>query len=320
MVFWLALVPLLLLLGWLALRACALNWPSGAPLLPFCPAGAAADPNAALLERERVRGLTLEARLEQLQMVLADTPPCPGGPTNQPPGEIARLPDGPAAVVPGGPVAIGPGVADPAPPLGPEPAAVSPPLPEQIPGQTEAADVAPPETPDVPGPPDTPPLPDLAADRPEDGTEPPDSTVERPDETPLPPDGADLPIDESGFDDRDLAALEGCWNLASDYRITNPDTGEVAATDAWQMCFDDQGRGTQTLDFENGTRCEGRVQAQFEPDGSLRVIDLGNVPCDNGLAIVQRVIDCSRQADGSVDCTTSHVTPPAFPVPVRFQR
>ena len=148
------------------------------------------------------------------------------------------------------------------------------------------------------------------------------------DQWPIPPDipaeppgeDADLPIDEDGFDDRDLAALEGCWNLASDYRITNPDTREASGTESWQMCFDDGGRGTQTLEFENGVRCEGRVQAQFEPDGSLRIIDLGNVPCDNGLAIVQRVIECARQPDGSVDCTTQHVTPPAFPVPVRFER
>jgi hypothetical protein len=280
MIFWPALVALLLLLGWLALRACALTGPGGAPLLFYCPAEARADPRADLLRREQSRGLSLEDRLNRLRLALADAPPCPGEPAEAEPGEVAMLPEETGR--------------EPVPEEGPE---LDRPVPPEL------AEEAPPDQPEAP--PEVPQPPEI---------ESPDSPAEPPRED------ADLPIDEEGFEEQDIAALEGCWNLASGYRITNPATGETAGTESWQMCFDADGRGTQSLVFENGVRCEGPVQAQFEPDGSLRIIDLGNVPCENGLSIVQRVIECGRQPDGSVDCTTRHLTPPAFPAPVRFER
>lgn len=314
LVFWLTLAPLLGLLFWLALRACALTWPGGAPVFFFCPAEAAADPRAALLEQERIRGLTLEDRLERLRLALANAPACaapPEPPAEElPPEEVAILPEEPAEVVPDGPDGGGTPVAEPPPEEArpPEQETVpdaAPPV-EPPPDPAEEEERTPPEPEPVPEPPPPPPPPE---------TTPPD----RP-ETPPDAEDADLPLEEEDFEDEDLSSLEGCWNLASDYTITNPDTGESAQTESWQMCFDSDGRGTQTLEFENGLTCEGRVQAQFEPDGSLRIIDLGNVPCENGLVIVQRVVECSRQPDGSVDCETRHVTPPAFPAPVRFER
>jgi hypothetical protein len=346
LVFWLALIPLLALSGWFALRACALTWPGGAPVFFFCPEDATAGPRAGELERARIRGLTLEERLERLRLALADAPACPVPPGADPP-EVALLPERPEAAVPedGAIVEAVPDGAAPEdeapveePPV-PEPPVPEPPVPEppveapieeppspEMPPEEETAEDPPPVEPEPPPVEDAaeeePPVPEPPLD------EEPPAVPEPPETTPQPPEPPDaeageadddLPVPEDGLDERDLSMLEGCWNLASDYRITSPATGESAATESWQMCFDDRGRGTQTLAFENGVNCEGRVQAQFEPDGSLRIVDLGNVPCDNGLSIVQRVVECSREG-GSVDCTTRHVTPPAFPVPVRFER
>ena len=86
------------------------------------------------------------------------------------------------------------------------------------------------------------------------------------------------------------------------------------------MCFGADGVGTQSLTFENGLRCEGGVHAQFDEDGDLSIIDLGNVPCEGGRGIDQRVTRCERGPGGSVACTIQHTTPPEFPVPVRFER
>ena len=192
-----------------------------------------------------------------------------------------------------------------------------------------AADPRPPEEPVVvaEAPPGvgTPPIPVPTPDR----TEPPTPDTPRP-ETVLPdgvepPGGADAEpapeIPEEDWEERDVSFLEGCWTLITNYSITRTDTGQVFDTQDWEMCFDGSGLGDQRLSFDDGNlNCTGTVRARFGPDGTLTLVDRGNVPCDNGSAIDQRILTCERMPDGTADCNTRHTTPPFYPVPVRFQR
>ncbi|NBC31426.1 MAG: hypothetical protein GVY13_01995 [Alphaproteobacteria bacterium] len=217
-------------------------------------------------------------------------------------------------------------------PEGPEtPEGAEPPLPPETPETPEVPDTdsQPPTPPAVPEPPPLEDRPDGQRDEGPDtdpDTDPdsdpdtdPDSDRDTgPDTTPpLPPEQPDLP--EEVLEEGDIAQLQGCWSLVSPYSIRSRETGETYGTRDWEMCFGPDGSGTQTLTFENGLTCEGPVHAQFDETGNLEVIDLGNVPCEGGRGIDQRITRCERQ-DGRVDCTTRHMTPPEFPVPVRFER
>ncbi len=199
---------------------------------------------------------------------------------------------------------------------------------DRTPPEPPRPDLAPADTPQAPRPGRQPPAP---ADQRPPGTNPPDTNPpqatpgdRRPGDTdpanPTAPVPRHNPVPERNWRDRDVSFLQGCWRLASDYRITRRDTGEVFATRNWQMCFDGQGNGTQTLVFDNGLRCEGPVQAAFTPGGSLAITDTGDVPCSNGSTIDRRITECRRLPDGTADCTTQHTRPPRYPLPVRFQR
>lgn len=201
------------------------------------------------------------------------------------------------------------------------PEGAGPPLPPETPEAPETAET--PQTPDPdaqpptpPAVPEPPPLEDRPEGQPDEG---PDTDRDTgPDRTPpLPPEQPDLP--EEVLEEGDIAQLQGCWSLVSPYSIRSRETGETYGTREWEMCFGPDGTGIQTLTFENGVTCEGSVHAQFNESGNLEVIDLGNVPCEGGRGIDQRITRCERR-DGRVDCTTRHTTPPEFPVPVRFER
>ena len=187
------------------------------------------------------------------------------------------------------------------------------------PPRSITADPRPPDLPivvaDVPPGSDTPAVPMTPVD-PAVGT-PPDPAVR--------PEGANAESEEEipqeDWEDRDVSFLEGCWTLITNYSITRTDTGQVFDTQDWEMCFDGSGLGRQRLSFDDGNMtCSGMVRAQFGPDDTLTLIDRGNVPCDNGSAIDQRILTCERLPDGTADCDTQHTSPPFYPVPVRFQR
>lgn len=354
---WVGLGLVLAAAFWLALGACGLGGPGGRPWLAFCPDPAVEADRRAALNAAQMRERLLEAHLDRLRLALAAAPPCPGiadqqppareaGPSRpvvpvpgepgdalNPPAEISEIPveEAPAiidqdTVEPGSEPGTEPGTEPEAPVPEPPPVAeaesedertdpealetetpegTEPPLPPQI---TET-------DPEIGEPPPAVPEPPLPEERPADD---PDAAQDR--TPPLPPERPDPPdLPEEVLEEGDIAQLEGCWSLASPYTIRSRETGETYGTRDWEMCFGPDGSGTQTLTFENGLTCEGRVHAQFDENGNLEVIDLGNVPCEGGRGIDQRVTRCERQ-DGSVDCTTRHTTPPHFPVPVRFEQ
>jgi hypothetical protein len=119
-----------------------------------------------------------------------------------------------------------------------------------------------------------------------------------------PPPRADLP--EERWRQRDLSMLEGCWNLDSDYSIRNRVTGIVTRVRSWQMCFDRNGRGRQTLVYENGVRCDAPAVARFEQD-TFVIDDTQDVQCDDRSRIFQRRAICRRVSDQRAQCDSVHV-------------
>lgn len=118
---------------------------------------------------------------------------------------------------------------------------------------------------------------------------------------------ADLPSDPDGlnretFENRDIAVLEGCWDLDSDYQTQNVNTGRVTDYNRWHMCFDDSGRGTQTMQGTDGTTCQGPVEGRFDNDGRLMIDDGAPLPCSNGSQIFRRVTTCQLDDTGRADC------------------
>lgn len=99
----------------------------------------------------------------------------------------------------------------------------------------------------------------------------------------------------------DEQALAGCWDLISDYSIRDQSTGASYPVESWQVCFDEQGQGEQRLRYENGVQCNGPVRADIS-SGTLRISDIGDLPCSNGFRIFERVTDCQLTGSGRVRC------------------
>lgn len=118
----------------------------------------------------------------------------------------------------------------------------------------------------------------------------------------VPPD-PNAPLTEEGWDNRDLAMLFGCWELDTTYRTRDVDTNEIRSYSKWQMCFDLQGNGTQSMQANDGTLCEGTVQGAFQND-RLSLIEPGNLACADGSYIHQRQITCAPAPQGQASCDT----------------
>ena len=112
------------------------------------------------------------------------------------------------------------------------------------------------------------------------------------------------PLKPEGWANRDLGMFYGCWNLDTTYRTRNIDTGTIRTYRQWQMCFDTQGNGRQRMRADDGTVCEGTVQAQYAGTGSLGLIEPGNLACSDGGYIHQRQISCVSAAGGRASCET----------------
>ncbi len=135
--------------------------------------------------------------------------------------------------------------------------------------------------------------------------------VERADVTPPPPPRPDVPLqrpsdpeglDRGSFESRDISVLDGCWDLDSDYRTRNVDTGAITDYTRWHMCFDQTGSGTQTMQGTDGTTCQGPVQGRFDDAGRLIMDDGAPVRCSSGGTIFRRVITCELDDAGRADC------------------
>lgn len=121
----------------------------------------------------------------------------------------------------------------------------------------------------------------------------------------LPASRAEAPsaIDPDAWGDRDVSLLEGCWELDSDLRFIDDLTQELRAADAWTMCFDADGNGSQNLSLDGVITCTSdEVSAAFDAAGDLIVRDNADVQCSDSSYIYERVITCALAGDGTAAC------------------
>jgi hypothetical protein len=118
------------------------------------------------------------------------------------------------------------------------------------------------------------------------------------------PPSATAPITQEELLKADLSALYGCWSLGSVYQTRDVDTGKIVSYPSWRMCFDTRGNGKQVMEGDDGSTCEGPVQARIENPGKLILGEGGNLACSDGGYIHRRDIACGAQATGGVICGT----------------
>jgi hypothetical protein len=144
---------------------------------------------------------------------------------------------------------------------------------------------------------------------------PPEPPPPPPPPPPAPPQRAELPQDR--WDRGDLSMLQGCWNLDSDYRTRDVDTGRIDTVRSWRMCFDAGGRGRQTMIYSNGRRCEGPVAGRFEGQ-TLIIDDTADLPCQDRYRVLHRVGRCERAGDDRAECVTRSLNAPRGGAGSRF--
>lgn len=138
---------------------------------------------------------------------------------------------------------------------------------------------------------------------------------------PAPPPAEPPPdLAEEAWEEQEIGMLEGCWERISNMVIDDVDTGETYDVRHWEMCFAADGTGEQRLEFENGAVCSGPIEAEFLPDGRLRIRDLQDVPCDDGRAIYAHIAECTRMPDGTAECIARQPEIGRAGIPSTFRR
>lgn len=165
--------------------------------------------------------------------------------------------------------------------------------------------IEPPKPPPVVVPPPQPPPPEPPKPEPPKPPPPP-SPPPMPPPKPAPP--VDLP--KQAWEQRDLSALEGCWVLGREYRVTAYDMfnrpSEQGVTRAARMCLDRAGHGTEASksDFPSGrVSCEAPVMAGFGDRGTLS-IQRPTVMCSPPrMRWTGGYMSCVRRDDSMALCT-----------------
>ena len=112
-------------------------------------------------------------------------------------------------------------------------------------------------------------------------------------------------MDAEQWEEQDIQMLEGCWALDSNYRLRDKDTGAISTVSSWNMCFDANGIGNQTLRFDDGTTCRSGTSARFNSVGQLEIRDDANVHCSDQSYIYKRIMTCDHQSDGTASCQST---------------
>lgn len=120
----------------------------------------------------------------------------------------------------------------------------------------------------------------------------------------------------------DVQALEGCWELDSDYQLEDEQTGEVFGARAWEVCFSDDGSGDQTLSVTEGSLCQSRVNASFPDLSTVTFRDATDLRCRGGRwgFVYARSTTCQLGDDGKAQCITNDIRNPEFVQPVTLRR
>jgi len=126
----------------------------------------------------------------------------------------------------------------------------------------------------------------------------PQAPAPAPRPSPAAPPRADLPQDR--WDRRDLAMLEGCWNLYTAITVFNENGTQASKIRSWRQCFDGHGTGRQTIALEDGRQCEGALAASFGQDAVLRVTE--PTACHGTLHLSRNERLCRRLGDDEAEC------------------
>ena len=130
----------------------------------------------------------------------------------------------------------------------------------------------------------------------------PPARPQPPEPEPEPEPEPQVGMDAEQWEEQDIQMLEGCWQLDSHYQTQDVQTGAVSTVASWNMCFDADGVGSQTLQFDNGKTCRSGTTARFNAAGQLEIRDNSNVNCSDRSYIYQRVMTCDLQPDGTASC------------------
>ncbi|GGC40125.1 hypothetical protein GCM10011504_18170 [Siccirubricoccus deserti] len=131
---------------------------------------------------------------------------------------------------------------------------------------------------------------------------PPERRAEAP---PPPPQRRELP--QERWDRGDLAMLEGCWRNTAEMTTIDSATRQRNPLRSWQMCFDRNGRGRQSLVWVDGQRCEGPIQASF--DGPRMQISEPQ-RCEGRRWLYTGRQECVRINDNEAECTRTQTDGP----------
>jgi hypothetical protein len=138
-----------------------------------------------------------------------------------------------------------------------------------------------------------------------------------------PPPRADLPEDR--WNRRDLSMLEGCWKRYTNMSIRNVQTQRVLPARDWEICFDADGHGRQTIVLDSGARCSNDLAAHFNGDGTLEFEQPARCAFDRDTGVAElfrtRTI-CRRESDIEASCeaTTTEGPSKGHTVPGRVRR
>ena len=128
----------------------------------------------------------------------------------------------------------------------------------------------------------------------------PPSPIETPPVASTPPS-----IDADAWRRRDLAVLQGCWELDSEYRVQHVRTGALTHFTEWSMCFTTDGQGREEMLATNGVTCNGEVTGQFDGAGRLLISEPGNLACSDNSFIYQRSLSCALDDTGRASCSVT---------------
>lgn len=109
-------------------------------------------------------------------------------------------------------------------------------------------------------------------------------------------------VDPAAFNRRDVAAFQGCWQLLTEFDVTQQATGEIFTFNEWRVCLDADGSGTEVLTATDGTTCEGILTGAYSTSGNFDIDKPGDLVCSNGLKIFKTLASCNIDSAGRASC------------------
>lgn len=110
-------------------------------------------------------------------------------------------------------------------------------------------------------------------------------------------------IDADAWNAGDIASMQGCWALDSNYSVRNINTDAITHFNQWQICFEGNGRAESKLVSTNGITCQSSVTSHFNAPGRLHFEDVSDAQCSNNSIVFRNTAECSLNAMAEASCT-----------------